>query len=138
MPKISLLKFFCPPSMVEPSTALWCSTQLTALPSPTYNVMLPPAAPMSLSPGSMASSELCLHFGQVGDPRKDRGRGGLGLSCRSCSCSEPVDQAEHSPHSLCRSVLYQLALLPSFLLVYSRGVCRMGLPREFLLWVGHS
>lgn len=64
----------CPLSMVEPSTALWCSTQWTAPQSPTYNVMLLPAAPMSLSLGSMASSELFLHFGQIGDPsRTQRG-----------------------------------------------------------------
>lgn len=28
-----------------PSTAWWCSTRRTALPSPTSNVVLPPAAP---------------------------------------------------------------------------------------------
>lgn len=49
---------FSSPSMGGPSTASWCSTRWTALLSPTYNVTPPPAAPMSLSPGSMALSEL--------------------------------------------------------------------------------
>ncbi|XP_036741331.2 mediator of RNA polymerase II transcription subunit 25 isoform X10 [Manis pentadactyla] len=43
-------------TMGGPSTASWCSTRWTALLSPTYNVTPPPAAPMSLSPGSMALS----------------------------------------------------------------------------------
>jgi hypothetical protein len=49
---------FSPSSMGGPSIASWCSTQWTVLRSLMYNVTLPPAVPMSLSPGSMASSKL--------------------------------------------------------------------------------
>lgn len=62
-----------PPSMGAPSTASWCSTRWTAHQSPTYNVTLPPAAPMSLSPGSMALSELFSWLREgLGEPGRDR------------------------------------------------------------------
>lgn len=49
--------FFCPSSMEEHSTVLWCSTRWTVLLSHTSSVTHQPALPLSLSRGSTASSK---------------------------------------------------------------------------------
>ena len=101
--------------MGAPSTASWCSTRWTALQSPTYNVTLPPAAPMSLSPGSMALSEL---FSRLREGLGPQRTGGVNLSCwiqplTSVAKKGCDGDCSFIPRSLQWSVLYAQLMLQS-------------------------